>query len=70
MKTITIDLFIKYNEGDNIYKIFEKKDENYAQFYSTKIKALKKCSPLDLTPNFKYYFNSSNKVCQMQFSFN
>ena len=66
----TIDLFTEYNEGDNIYKIFEKKDENYAQFYSTKIKALKQCSPLDLTPNFKYYFTSPNKDCQMQFSFN
>ena len=64
------DLFTEYNEGDKIYKIFEKKEENYIEFYSIKIKALKEYNPSDLTPNFKYYFTSPNKVCQMQFSFN
>ena len=64
------NLFIKYNEGNKIYKIFEKKEENYTNFYSTKIRLLKECSPLDLTPNFNYYFTSPKKDCQMQFSFN
>ena len=64
------NLFAKYNEGNKIYKIFEKKKENYTNFYSNKIKLLKECIPSDLTPNFNYYFTSPKKECQMQFSFN
>ena len=64
------NLFIKYNEGNKIYKIFEKKKENYTKFYSTKIRLLKECNPSDLTPNFNYYFAFPKKKCQMKFSFN
>ena len=62
-------LFNEYHDGIRIYKIFEKKEENYTNFYSTQIKALKDYSPLDLTPNFDYYFASPKKECKMQFSF-
>ena len=55
------NLFTRINKEDKIYKIFEKKEENYIEFYSTKIERLKECNPSDLTPNFKYYFTSPKK---------
>ena len=64
------NLFLEYNEEDKDYKIFEKIEENYSNFYSTEIKVLKKYNPSDITPNFKYYFDSPKKKCKMQFSFN
>lgn len=64
------NLFAVINEGDKIFKIFEKKEENYIDFYSTTIKTLKEYNPSDLTPNFKYYFTSPKKACKMKFSFN
>ena len=64
-----INLFTKYNEFNKIYKIFEEKEINYNDFYSTEIKALRKYNPSDLTPNFKYYFSSPKKNCKMQFAF-
>ena len=63
------NLFTKYNADDKIYKIFEKYELNYSKFYSTEINLFEKNCPLDLTPNFNYYFSYPKKKCEMEFSF-
>jgi len=60
-------LFSIYNENKD-YKIFDKKEENYEDFYSETLLLDEDCEPSVLTPNFKYYFSSPKAKCKMNFS--
>jgi len=64
-------LFSLFNQDKNKkIKIFEKKEDNYNEFYSKKVEPLKEYNFSFLTPNFKYYFSSPKNDCKMTFSFN
>jgi len=55
-------------EKNKKIKIYEKKEDNYNEFYSEIIKPLKEYNSSNLTPNFKYYFSSPKNDCKMKFS--
>lgn len=61
-------LLTRFNSGAKIFKILEKKEENFREFYSKKLELKKECTPSVLTPNFKYYFSSPKTDCRMKFS--
>ena len=60
-------LFSIYDKNKD-YKIFDKKEENYEDFYSETLLLDEDCAPSVLTPNFKYYFSSPKTKCKMYFS--